>query len=44
MQACVQCGDKICPTGTVCCNQSCGICARPGDACITRYCEKPKMF
>jgi hypothetical protein len=27
-----------CNVGMVCCNASCGICARPGERCTTRVC------
>lgn len=32
------CGDVICGDGQVCCNESCGICAAPDEACITLHC------
>jgi hypothetical protein len=35
----VICGDVTCAEGQVCCNESCGICAAPGEGCITLYCE-----
>ncbi len=34
----VVCGDRTCPAGEYCCNASCGICAAPGDGCITLEC------
>jgi len=33
------CGSVVCEAGEVCCNESCGICAAPGEGCITLYCE-----
>lgn len=33
------CGETTCGEGLVCCNDSCGICTPPGDACITLECE-----
>jgi hypothetical protein len=33
------CGSVHCPEGTGCCNASCGICARPDEACIQLACE-----
>lgn len=35
----VLCGSTTCPTGEVCCNASCGICAPPGAGCIAIACE-----
>ncbi|OAT06651.1 hypothetical protein BDBG_02827 [Blastomyces gilchristii SLH14081] len=35
---CVQCGPKTCIKGEVCCNESCGICARPGQGCTKMFC------
>lgn len=32
------CGPTTCGAGLVCCNESCGICARPGEGCITIAC------
>ena len=33
------CGDGLCPEGTVCCNESCGICTPPGGACTQQVCD-----
>ena len=33
-----RCGPTICPTGTVCCNESCGICVAPGGSCSELAC------
>jgi hypothetical protein len=33
-----RCGSATCAAGTVCCNASCGICARPGEGCILLEC------
>ncbi len=32
------CGATTCAAGLVCCNESCGVCARPGEGCITIEC------
>ncbi|KAK2016379.1 hypothetical protein LZ32DRAFT_601603 [Colletotrichum eremochloae] len=32
------CGSVICPTGTTCCNSSCGVCRAPGDPCLQWVC------
>jgi hypothetical protein len=32
------CGTKICATGMVCCNASCGICTLPNGACTQQFC------
>jgi hypothetical protein len=32
------CGKNVCPSGQVCCNASCGICAPPDGACIQIAC------
>ena len=32
------CGSTTCGAGLVCCNASCGICTKPGMACIQRAC------
>lgn len=32
------CGPVVCPTGTFCCNASCGICVPPGGGCIELAC------
>jgi len=40
-----KCGIAICAEGLTCCNASCGVCTRPGMACIQRDCtpsESPK--
>ena len=34
----VQCGANTCASGQVCCNESCGICAAPGESCSKRMC------
>ncbi len=34
-----RCGDSVCGPGTFCCNESCGICAPLGGACIQIVCE-----
>jgi hypothetical protein len=33
------CGDVTCPSGQVCCNESCGICTAPGGFCTEQFCE-----
>ena len=33
------CGNTTCGEGDVCCNPSCGICTKPGMACIQMVCE-----
>lgn len=33
------CGDALCTAGEVCCNESCSICAPPGQACVTLNCD-----
>ncbi|HEX4338590.1 MAG TPA: hypothetical protein VH062_21945 [Polyangiaceae bacterium] len=33
-----QCGSKVCPSGQVCCNASCGVCTPPGYACDAIAC------
>lgn len=33
------CGKNICGTGELCCNESCGICAPEGGACIQIFCD-----
>ena len=33
-----RCGSKVCTSGLVCCNSSCGICAPPNGACIQLFC------
>jgi hypothetical protein len=34
----VSCGINTCNVGEVCCNPSCGTCARPGESCDDRQC------
>ena len=34
----VSCGPKVCESGEYCCNESCGICAPIGGACIQEFC------
>ena len=34
----VQCGRTVCDPGLVCCNESCGICTGPGEACPAIAC------
>lgn len=36
-----QCGNRVCPPGTYCCNASCGICLEPGLGCIQIVCDNP---
>jgi hypothetical protein len=33
------CGPVDCPSGQVCCNESCGICTPPGGVCTQQACE-----
>jgi hypothetical protein len=33
------CGDTFCGIDEVCCNDSCGLCTAPGDACIQVLCD-----
>ena len=35
------CGSRACPRGEVCCNESCGVCTAPGEACTQQYCSSP---
>ena len=35
----VSCGPKTCARGQVCCNESCGVCTKPGGACPAIGCE-----
>ncbi|KAK4451294.1 hypothetical protein QBC34DRAFT_401640 [Podospora aff. communis PSN243] len=35
------CGPTICEKGLVCCNASCGMCVKPGMACIQIACGPP---
>ena len=35
------CGNATCPTGTECCNASCGVCVNPGEACTQQVCDPP---
>lgn len=34
-----QCGDRVCPSGTECCNASCGTCVEPGGFCTQQVCD-----
>ena len=34
------CGTALCDEGEVCCNSSCGICTKPGGACIQLACAR----
>lgn len=36
-----QCGNRVCPPGTYCCNASCGICLPPDQVCIQIVCDNP---
>ena len=38
LAATVTCGPNTCAAGQVCCNESCGICARPGEQCSQQEC------
>ncbi|KAM7202217.1 hypothetical protein V8F33_002934 [Rhypophila sp. PSN 637] len=38
----ISCGPTTCAAGDVCCNSSCGICTKPGGACIQLFCEPPR--
>ncbi len=33
------CGYRTCPSGQVCCNESCSICTPPGAACTQQVCS-----
>jgi hypothetical protein len=33
------CGPVTCQTGSVCCNDSCGICVIPGGSCTQQICQ-----
>merc|ERR1712019_74861 len=33
-----ECGPNTCEIGEVCCNESCGICTRPGGFCTKQFC------
>ena len=33
------CGSTVCGAGLECCNASCGICVKPGNACIQMVCD-----
>src|SRR5688500_19430854 len=35
------CGDSVCSLGEVCCNPSCGICAKPNGFCTQQLCNVP---
>lgn len=37
----VVCGDSRCMADEVCCNEPCGICAKPGAVCDRHSCEQP---
>jgi len=37
----VQCGAVTCGRGQVCCNESCGICTKPGGFCTEQFCDPP---
>jgi hypothetical protein len=37
-QPAAKCGKNVCEPGQVCCNESCSICAAPGQACIKKKC------
>jgi len=37
-----KCGPNICTKGLVCCNSSCGFCAKPGQACTMQACLGPQ--
>ncbi|KAK0633982.1 hypothetical protein B0T14DRAFT_395263, partial [Immersiella caudata] len=32
------CGPTICEKGLLCCNASCGVCTKPGQACTQQAC------
>jgi hypothetical protein len=34
------CGSVTCPSGTECCNASCGICVEPGNFCTQQACTE----
>ena len=34
------CGNTMCPEEMVCCNESCGICTFPDEACIEMFCDE----
>ncbi len=34
-----RCGPNFCEGDEVCCNEGCGICTKPGGACIMPFCE-----
>ncbi|KAK1975042.1 hypothetical protein LZ30DRAFT_754370 [Colletotrichum cereale] len=36
----VTCGSVVCPTGTVCCNSTCGVCTKPEEPCLQWVCGK----
>lgn len=38
-QAGEKCGNRFCPPTQYCCNDSCGICADPGEGCIQIECN-----
>jgi hypothetical protein len=37
------CGNVTCPEGQVCCNPSCGICAKPGEQCTQFVCGMSQL-
>ncbi len=37
------CGSVTCPTGTECCNASCGICVEPGGFCTQQLCTSESL-
>jgi hypothetical protein len=37
-----RCGPNICKIGQVCCNESCGLCRRPGEPCTKQGCLPTK--
>jgi hypothetical protein len=37
----VRCGKKLCPSGQVCCNESCSICTPPDGFCTKQLCGEP---
>jgi hypothetical protein len=38
----VKCGWNTCAVGDVCCNESCGICTKPGGFCTQQFCTPTK--
>jgi len=37
----IQCGERQCDEGLVCCNRSCGTCVKPGETCSQQVCGVP---